>query len=278
MLHVPAPANGFQALQTNFNGARPASPWGTSMTPAVGSKGAWAQAIASLTDDAYGLIVCINNNAASGASRNSVVDIGIGSAGNEIVLIPDIIGGNAASYITPGGGMWYFFPVRIPAGTRVAVRAQGTVTTAFAVAMQTLQEPRDPSVVKAASYVEALGVGTLPQGTSVVAGTTAEGAWTLLGTTAKPCWHWQVGAQITSADLSHNTGAIHIDLAEGDGTNFNRILADAVLHTSTAELHTLINPPAGNGYEVPAGRNIYARAQSSTTAETMFITAYGAGG
>lgn len=274
MLLVPAGGNSFAAIQSSTPG-RPSATQGPSVTPAIGSKGAWVTAIAALDHDTFGLLICVNNNSVSAASRNSVVDIGIGGAGSEVVLIPNLIAGNASGYTT--GGLWYFFPVAIPAGTRIAVRAQGTVATAFNVMIQALQRPLNPAMIRRAAFVEALGM-TVPTGTTVAMGAASEGAWTLLGATTRECWHWQLGAQISSADTTHNAAAVHIDLAEGDGTNFDILMDSVLLATSTTEFAVM--PPAILACErrVPAGRNIYARAQSSTTADTLFVAAYGAGG
>jgi hypothetical protein len=277
MLFVPAGANSFGFVQESDSG-RPATNFGTTVTPAVGSKGSWAQVFAALTNDTHGLLICINSNTATANSRNSVVDIGIGPASSEVVLIPDLIAGNASNYGTPGSGLWYYFPVAIPAGTRVAVRAQSTVTTAFRVFMQAMQRPLNPSMVKTAAYVDAFGM-SVPSGTAVTAGANAEGAWTLLGTTSRRCWHWEVGVQVSSADTEHNNATYHIDLAEGNGTNFDILLRSVPFGITTAENAVL--PPWTVGCEVPvpAGRDIYVRAQSSNNnLDPLFITAYGAGG
>ena len=276
MLFVPAGANSFGKVQESATG-RPVTAMGTAVTPAVGSKGAWAQVFASLAEDTFGLMICINSNTASAASRNSVVDIGIGAAASEIVLIPDLIAGNAASYQSPGGGIWYYFPVAIPAGTRIAARAQGTVTTAFRVLVQAMQWPLQPAMIKKASFVEAIGM-TVPQGTAVTAGTTGEGAWTLLGTTTNRCWFWQIGAQVSSADTTHNNVTYHLDLAEGDGTDFNTLILSQPLNTTSSEVAALAPYTVACEVPVPAGRSIYARAQCSGTVDPLFITAYGAGG
>jgi hypothetical protein len=209
-----------------------------------------------------------------------VLDIGIGTAGNEIVLIPDLIAGNACGYAAGGNGLWYYFPVAIPAGSRIAVRSQGTVTTAFRAFIQAFQKPLNPSMMKKAAFVEAIGM-TVPNGTGLSTaqvGTSSEGPWVLLGTTSRRCWFWQVGVQIQSADIAHSNQTMHIDLAEGDGTNFNMLIQDAVLTTTTGEAASM--PPITVGCEVPvpAGRSIYARAQCSGTADPLYITAYGAGG
>lgn len=277
MLLVPAGGNSFQNVQSNAAG-RPNAAQGTAVTPAVGSKGSWAQVFASLDFDTFGLLICINGNSASAASRNTVIDIGVGGSGSEIVLIPDLIAGNAIGYTTMGGGgLWYYFPVAIPAGTRLSIRAQGTVTTGTQAYIQAFQKPLNPAMVRSAAYVEAIGM-TLPQGTAVTAGGASEGSWTLLGATTKACWHWQVGAQVTSADTTHAGNSIHIDIAEGDASNKNVILQDVILMTSTSEQACMGPKLIGCEWSVPAGRNIYARAQASGTADSLFISAYGAGG
>lgn len=276
MLHVLAGANTFGAIQASA-AARPAAAQGTAITPAVGSKGAWTQVISSLSNDTFGLLINFNSNTASNASRNTVVDIGVGPSGQEIVLIPDLIAGNAGTYTAGGSGFWYYFPVAIPAGTRIAVRAQGSVTTAFRCNIQAMQKPLNPSLVKKASYVDVIGM-TAPEGTALTPGTTSEGAWTLLGTTSRRCWFWQIGAQVTSADTAHTTAAVHLDLAEGDGTNFNVLIQDAVLTTATNEVSTLSPITVGCEVPVPEGTDIYARGQSSAGVDALFVAAYGAGG
>ena len=276
MLFVPAGANTFGAIQSNQTG-RPVAAQGTAVTPAVGSKGNWAQLIASVTSETYGILICINSNNANAASRNTVLDIGIGTAGNEIVVVPNLLAGNASAYNTPGSGVWYYFPLTISPGARIAARAQGTVTTAFNVFIQVMQRPLNPSLIKKASFVQALGV-TVPNGTAVTPGTTAESGWVLLGTTTRRCWFWQIGAQIPSTDTAHNAAVIHMDLAVGNGTNFTVMIQDLAFTTTAAEIHNSTPLTVGCEFPVAEGSSIYARAQTSGTAEAIQIAAYGAGG
>ena len=248
------------------------------MTPSTTAKGSWAQVIASLTYDTYGLLICLNSNSNSTASRNTVVDIGIGGSGSEIVLIPDLICGSATTYSSPGGGVWYYFPIAIPAGTRVVARAHSTVTTALRVFVQAFQEPANPSLIKKASLVEAIGIVSGNLGTAVTAGTVTEGSWTLLGTTTERLWWWQVGAQVSVADTGHAAGITHIDLAVGDGTTFDIIMQDAYVHTTTSEQISMPPLTIGCEFPVPAGSDIYVRMQCNTTPDSFNLCAYGAGG
>jgi len=276
MLFVPAGANTFASIQSNQTG-RPVAAQGTAVTPATATKGNWAQLIASTTSETYGLLICANNNSASAASRNTVLDIGIGTAGNEVVVIPDLLCGNASSYAVPGSGVWYYFPITLPAGSRIAARARGTVTTAFNVFIQAMQQPLNPSLIKKAAYVDTFGI-TAPNGTGVTPGTTADSGWQLLGTTTRRCWFWQIGAQIPSGDTSHNAAVIHLDLAMGNGATFITMLQDVVFTTTTTETHSASPLTVGCEFPVNEGQNIYVRAQTSGTAELIQIAAYGAGG
>jgi hypothetical protein len=274
MLHVPIGSNTFSLMEPS-TAARPADAQGTSVTPGTSNKGNWAQLIASTTAGSYGLLICINSNTASTASRNTITDIGIGASGSELVLIPDLISGNAAGYTL--GSIWYYFPVFVPAGSRIAARGQGTVTTAYRVYVQTLQLPLNASQIRKASFVDALGVSGV-NGTTVTSGTTNEGAWVSLGTTTSRLWWWQVGIQVVNTDTSHNTSAYHIDLAVGDSTTRDPIITDLQFITNASEYAS--NPPlsAGVEYPCPIGSEIWVRAQCSGSVDSLRIIAYGAGG
>jgi hypothetical protein len=277
MLHVPVGTNTFGLTQASWGTTRPAAANGTVVTPVVGSKGSWAQLISSVTADAYGVLVNINSNSASAANRNSVVDIGIDESGGTsyAVAIPDLLGGAVGAYTVVG--VWYYFPLFVPAGSRIAARAQSTVTNAFRVGCQLFERPSNPAQIRKGGFVEAIGVSGV-SGTSVTGGTTTEGAWTSLGTTTERLWWWQLGLQIDVADTNWNVAALHVDLAVGNGSSYDVIIADALITATTAE--ALTNPPLSAGVEwsVPAGSTMYARIQSSGALDPYQVSAYGLGG
>ena len=274
MLHVPGGAFDFADVQTNMPG-QPLSTGGTVITPVVGAKGAWAQVFASLTADTYGLMILVHNSRTSAANRGYAIDVGIGAAASEQVIIPDLIGSNAG-VTNNTGGIWYYFPVFIPAGTRVAVRAQGSVVTTCRVIIRAMQLPRDPSMVKTCGLVQQLGLTGIT-GTAITAGTTAEGAWVSVGTTASDLWWWQVGVQVQLADVAHVAAYTHVDVAVGDGTNFSLILQDVPFTTTTGEEAGKPLLLIGCERWVPAGSTIYVRAQSDVAADPLQVCVYGAG-
>lgn len=278
MLHVPVGANSFGAVVPNVTG-RPAAAFGTAVTPTANSEGAWTQIFSATSWDSFGILVNVNSNTGSAASRNTVLDIGIDEAGGTsyIERVSDLVCAGASAYNLGGSGVWYYFPLFIPAGSSIAVRGNSTVATAFRVYAQLMQKPANPAMVRKGSFVETLGVSG-NAGTVFVPGATFEGAWTLVGTTTKRCWWWQVGVQLSTADTSWTAGVLHVDVAVGDGTNFDVIIQDTPIITSTAEALTNIPITAGVEWDVPAGSNIYVRGQFSASLDVYQAAVYGLGG
>lgn len=279
MLHVPVGANNFGLVTPSWGTTRPAAANGTAVTPGTVGYGAWASVITALAQDCFALLININSNSASAASRQTLTKIGVDMAGGTSYadLIPNLISGGASPYNVGSGGAWYYFPLHLPAGSRLAAAGFGSVATAYRVGIIPMMLPSNPSLIRKGSFVESIGVsGTT--GTAFTAGTTSEGAWTLLGATTKRCWWWQVAAQIPTGDTSWNAGSLHLDLAVGDASNKDIIIQDLNLVTSTAE--QMMNPPlsAGVEWDVPEGSNIYVRGQFSGTLDSYAAIAYGMGG
>lgn len=85
------------------------------------TKGAWTQLLASTAFDAHAMLLVFND---PDASFNGLVDIGIGAAGSERVLLPDL-------YIRTETNKFVgrlMVPVAIPAGTRLSARLQADST------------------------------------------------------------------------------------------------------------------------------------------------------
>lgn len=279
MLIVPTGAQAFSLIQSNAS-SRPLNNIGMVVTPSTTEKGAWVQTFASVSNDSYGLLMNINSNSTAGTTRSTLLDVGVDPAGGTDyqVLIPNLICGGAYTYYTGMGGFWYFFPIFIPAGASVAVRAHSTATNGFRIFMQLLQEPLNPAMVKTGSFIETLGITTSPNGTDIVPGTTSEGDWVLVGTTTRRLWWWQAGLQFAPDDPSTSNNAYHLDVAVGDGTNFTVILQDHLFTANTAEAFGSVLRTNFCQFDVPAGSNIYARVQTITLANAYTCAVYGMGG
>lgn len=104
---------------TSTSGGVSVDPGGTAHT-----KGAWSQIVASTANPIRGLIVAQGSQAnAAMTACNWLVDVGIGGAGSEQVILDNLLFRssvlNAATPSFVGA-----IPITIPAGTRLAVRAQ----------------------------------------------------------------------------------------------------------------------------------------------------------
>ena len=119
------------AVPTTY-GAVSASSQGTSIDPgaAANTKGNYTQLTASTSSALDWLIViatCANNpNPSSG---RWAFDIATGAAASEVVVVPDCSFSMDSSFDTLGPNV-FCFPISIASGTRLAARAQSTVTDA----------------------------------------------------------------------------------------------------------------------------------------------------
>lgn len=108
------------------------------------TKGSITELVSATTYDAFGLYVQLGATA-PGASQNArvLVDIMIGGAGSEQALIPNLLAGNLGSSATSAiGNQGYYFPIFIPAGSRIAARCQGSISSETVnVSLQFLQWP-----------------------------------------------------------------------------------------------------------------------------------------
>ncbi len=114
-------------------GAATGDSGGTSIDPggSAGTKGSWVQLVASSAFPVRQLLVAAGGQAnLSRTNCTNTVDIGIGSAGNEQVIVPNLtywMDANA-DHVLPG--LYGPLPVMIPAGTRVAARTKSSITDA----------------------------------------------------------------------------------------------------------------------------------------------------
>ena len=175
------PQKGMTRYQSNISAAGGAI--GTSCTAGASeaTKGTIVEAIASTDFDSYLMhITCAENSLAYTVGRGCV-DILIGAAGSEQVLIANLLMGYCGGIIEvqcKGPKQW-MFPVYVPAGTRISIRSAGERTsTAVRVAISLMGGLGSPQF-QVGTKVITYGVGTVANGTSITeGGSGAEGSWT----------------------------------------------------------------------------------------------------
>lgn len=275
----------FASFTSSIGTTRPATALGATVTPVQNAmSGAWASIFSALPYDVCGIWVNINSGGSSNAARDLLVDIGVDPAGGTsyVVAIPYLLGLAAPLAASVGdGGINYFFPLYIKAGSTVAARASvnnatvGTVRVWCAV----WALPANSLNLRLGTRVEAIGiVSASSRGTTVTPGTTSEGAWTDLGTSVNENWWWQAGCGCNDASmtaLSH-----HLDIGLGDASNKDIIIQDQIIrvNTTTESLAWATQMP-GCVREYPAGEHVYGRLQCSGTSDSnMSVAAWGLGG
>ena len=284
MLLVSATGGDFKWWASN-GAARPAATYGTAITPGTApTMGSWTQLLsgAAVVNDVYGVLICINSFSSSATTRNVHIDIGVDNAGgtNYVTKIPYLLGGHAAPYNVGSGGCWYYFPLYIPAGSSIAARGAGNVTTAGYVYITVFGQPRRPDAVRVGSKVYSFGQTTASAtGTTVTPGTTADGTAVQVGSaTTEPLWWWQVG--YTCVDTTMSLATVHCDVLAGTTTgNAKILLADSPVIVTAAEQISNLPTTVGCAAAVATGQNIYVRCQSSATADSAIsMMAWGLGG
>lgn len=166
-----------------------ASSDGTTITAHAtpGSDGAWTQLIAATVDEWYGMTVLIGYGGT--LSGTQLIDIGIGGAGSEVILIPDIPA-LVRSTLGRCPCVRLIVPIRIAAGSRIAARVHrasaASVANSISIQGQSGVSRSIPPFSRATSYGVVLGSAA---GTTVDPGGTAntQGAMTQLdASTANP--------------------------------------------------------------------------------------------
>jgi hypothetical protein len=93
------------------------------------TKGAWLEVFSSTPFDVLGLTLFLqytfNNLGISGV----LLDVGVGASGSEVVVIPDLQWSGVSQAVYRHPVRTPFLPVYIPAGSRIAVRAQSNKTS-----------------------------------------------------------------------------------------------------------------------------------------------------
>jgi hypothetical protein len=296
MLFVPNGGNDF-AVTASYSASRPGtttfgSPLTSSAISTANNYGAqYIPVGGALQNDSYGMVINVNNNFVGATFRQLALQFSVDytggtnfSTGN--VIISGLLGSQAINYQL-GGGLWYYFPLFIPSGSRLGVTGRGSTTAAPipGIAVKFLTSPSNPSMVKRGAFVETigltLGAGTVT-GVSVTPSTAVNepNTWTLIGTTTNRLWSWQVGCQ--HSDTTMTLLNYHVDIGVGTSTTVvEPILTDQFVETSATEQFTTIPVVGGVEKVVPAGSQIYARVHNAGTNEnagSFQVVVYGTGG
>jgi hypothetical protein len=207
-----------------------------------------------------------------------LVDIGRGAGGSEVVIIPDLSAGFVLSEAVSNTFASYYFPLYIPAGTRLAARCQAAVISDTVACRIHLFERPTGGGTWAGSRVTAYGVTSASsRGTNVTHGNNTYGtAATLTASTTNPIKYMQIGMQ-GGSDTSLSDFRVLADVRLGASTS---IAGPLMGSTDTGAEAVLMS--AGNttlsymGFNLPAGQDLrVAGMVNGTTNNVLDYIIYG---
>jgi hypothetical protein len=258
-------------VETNAGGVGSVN-FGTSVTTGSTSstKGSWAQLIASTSFDASLVYVVVHGYRSAAALSDLSVDIGIGASGSEQVLIADLLAGGAA--LTGSGDTGpreWFFPLYIPAGSRLSARAAGDRTsTALRVAIWLYggnSLPAFPIGTKVVTY----GMGTVPDGTAVTPGNAVEGSWTQITASTSENHFALIPSFQVNNDTTQTNGVLNIDIGIGGAGSEVQVGSWFAINNVNESMGSMF-PPLPAFVHVPAGTRLAMRASFSTTPDAGY--------
>jgi hypothetical protein len=204
------------------------------------------------------------------------MDIGVGASGSETVLIPDLQVGWALNENVSNDNCMYYFPLYIPAGTRISARSQSVVASKTAVVRIILYHyPRLGGFI--GRGVTAYGVDSAnSRGTLTTSGNNAYGtAVTLSASTGKNIHFMQVGLDGGSRTTLTDQRA-YVEIRNGATSP---IVGPLIGSTDTGTESISLN--AGNmmlatmGFEIPSGIDLRAATMHNTTGASFGVIVYG---
>lgn len=233
------------------------------------TKGSWAQVVSATDRDWYGFWISFSSAVSpAGLNAAQLVDVGIGGAGSETVLVPNILAGGR--FVLTGGAISsvdlpVYVPVSIAKGTRVAVRTQAA--TASRVCRVNIWGESGSSMPRPIySGCDTYGIDlSTSKGVELTSNASANtfGSWTNVGgTTSRNYQAFLISAQVPALTTVSNRAY----LIEGgySGAGYMRIAAG----TTTNETWGAAIPAQYVGQNVPSGTQLQARISCGTASNT----------
>lgn len=282
---IRAPVNEFGLLIPSGNGV---VTLGATVTPGNNTYGTYAQMLAgaAVTDEAYGIWVTIYGNAVSASARDAIGKIGLDAAGgttytDAIIDFSCSAAGSLSGASGGGGGITLYFPLRITAGSSIAIAVSvnnATVGTCTAFC-RLVAKPTGPTPPRAGAFVRTFGsTPASSSGTAVTPGNSAKSAWVQMGSAvADSLWYWTLSVCNNNAVYGNNNPSVW-DLGIGSSTTTLRIIIlDQIIIHSTSESMSFTSIGA-YGLAAP-GDLIFIRAATQGAPQTGFSAiAHGTGG
>lgn len=242
----------------------------------INTKGTWVELTAATARHGIGILV--NLRRGHTAVADFLVDIGIGAAAAEIVIVPNLKADSGTNTLTRSAPLW--IPIGIPAGTRISARCQSTISAAASRVQVTvvygsmLTAPPLTRVTDYGTNTADSGAVSVDPGGSI----NTKGSWTqITASTTSPMRNLIVGI----GNVANSTRTAYdwlLDIGIGGSGSEIVILGDQHLEAHTSDDlmgPTFIGPIPCS---IPAGTRLAARSQCSgadATDRLCDVTIYG---
>lgn len=277
-LWVPPP--GFAEFQTNLT-TPVLNAVGTTVTAggtAHVKNTTYATLISSLNFDVYGITIMFSNVFTTATATSILVDIAVGAAAAESVIIPNLIAGSATEFTSSAkpGGQKYYFPLYIPSGARLSATAQALIVSdTVQVAVFCHGAPRNPGVWTGTRVTDyGTNAGT-SKGTDVACGlSAAEGTYTQLVASTSEAHDYMAFGVGGAADTTFQPGVVFLDVGVGAATEAT-LVQNLPFSTSSAE-DVSMPFPFSSWVPVANAQRIAARLSTdNASAQSYDVAAYG---
>lgn len=271
MLEIPA----YVGQRYETAGANAATSTGTVVTASAttNTKGSYVELIASTAFNASGFWIRALDPSAQGSF---LIDIAIGGAGSEQVIVPNVMFGALAGTELVLG---MFIPINVPVGSRLSARCQSggaSLTLAVEVILLGCGIYPDHNSI---GIAEAIGANTgTSQGTTLTPNATADtySAWVeLIASTAHPIR--SLGFTLSTATDGTKGDTMYMtDIAIGGAGSEQVILSKLPSNTFASGDYMIPQTLGPFAINIPAGSRIAARTKASgASAEGFEIAGIG---
>jgi hypothetical protein len=247
---------------------------GTTITAgAANTKGSYAATPLSTSTphDAQG--VMIFNTTRSATAADYLVDIALGASGSERIVIPNLLWSEGSS---SGRLRSYFFPLNIPAGSRLNARCQSSTASATIAIGAAIVQASFSEFTSFDRFVEFGAVTASTAGTVLTNPAAAGwGAWTLLSASVPDDLRWFMLAAGDNKVTTRTTAQMHAwQAGVGAAAAESPFTLPKMCGTSSTSLGLSLQ--TGFPYNVSAGQRLSARYGSSATTNLgLAAIAYG---
>jgi hypothetical protein len=239
-------------------------------------KGSYADLDSSTAEDAFGFYIVVTGVHQASTNTGMLLDIAIGAAGSEAIILPNLaVGAAGASGQSVKG--WYF-PIFIPKSSTVRARCQSVIVSDTAEVNFWLFE-RGLYAPDVCTRAETFGANTATStGTSVPGAAASYGAWTQLGATdavTQDLKYWTCSLDLL-ADTTETAVARLVELGIGPNSSTVEKIAGPFFYAVTTN-ETVCGPfpDLPIYYPIGATTTLWARMAANTGTEARGITAYG---